>query len=216
MHRPAVAEVGCLAFAPDSRLLASGHRDGTILVWEVPRPTGPAAAEPDAAQVERWWDDLVGDDARRAYAAVRGLGGAPGPAVRSLRERLRPVEVAPAEQVRPLLAALDDREFPRRDAAERQLAALGERAGPALRAALTAGPTEEQRRRIERLLRALNTAPSGETLRSLRGVEALESIGDADARELLSILARGAAGARLTREAAAALERLGRRPGVRP
>jgi hypothetical protein len=41
----------------------------------------------------------------------------------------------------------------------------------------------------------------------------LECIGTADAVELLRRLAEGVADARLTREAAAALERMGRRTG---
>jgi hypothetical protein len=42
-------------------------------------------------------------------------------------------------------------------------------------------------------------------------VEVLESIGSAEAREVFTEMARGAAGARLTEEARLALERLKRR-----
>jgi hypothetical protein len=49
-------------------------------------------------------------------------------------------------------------------------------------------------------------------MRVVRAIRVLEQIGTADARALLRDLAAGPAGLRLTREAAAALERLGGRP----
>lgn len=49
---------------------------------------------------------------------------------------------------------------------------------------------------------------AGEGLRQVRAVEALEYQGSAEARRLLQTLAGGAADARLTREAQAALRRL--------
>ena len=53
--------------------------------------------------------------------------------------------------------------------------------------------------------------PSPETLRGLRAVEVLELIGTAEAKEVLELLARGLAEARLTQEASASLGRLGQR-----
>jgi hypothetical protein len=57
---------------------------------------------------------------------------------------------------------------------------------------------------------------TSEPLRQLLAVEVLEHIGTAEACELLTKLAGGAPGARLTREAKAALERLKRRPKAGP
>jgi hypothetical protein len=51
---------------------------------------------------------------------------------------------------------------------------------------------------------------SGERLRSLRAIEALELAGTQEAREVLATLAAGAEGARLTEEAKPALKRLQR------
>ena len=56
------------------------------------------------------------------------------------------------------------------------------------------------------------TGGSPEELQLLRALEVLEMIGTAEARKVLERLARGAEECDLTREAKAALERLGQRP----
>jgi RNA polymerase sigma factor (sigma-70 family) len=205
------APARCLAFAPDSRSLASGHTDGTVLVWDLAgAKAARAGAKPDAAQVERWWADLAGADARKAHSAIHGLRAAPESALRLCREGLRPVAEAPADKVRQLVAELDSEQFARREAATKGLAALGEGAIPALRAALKDRLSAEQRRGVEGVLAALDTA--GESVRHLRAVEVLELLGNDEARRLLETLARGVPEARLTREASAAAGRLARRP----
>jgi hypothetical protein len=68
------------------------------------------------------------------------------------------------------------------------------------------------RRRAEGLLAKLRGPAEGpEVLRALRAVEALELAGTAEARRLLAALAKGSAYDRQTREAEAALRRLGGR-----
>jgi hypothetical protein len=89
------------------------------------------------------------------------------------------------------------------------LTALGERREPALRAALAANPSPEQRNRIEKLLAGPFAVPP-ESVRFLRAVQALEAIGSPAACELLQDLAKGDATAAETKAAAAALARLGR------
>ena len=214
------AEVTCLAFSPDSRLLASAQRDGTILVWDAAGARRGEEArrvgQPDASQLGRWWADLAGEDARRAYAAVCGLAAGPRHALRLFRDRLRPTTEAPPAKLRPLIADLDSSQFERREAARKQLTAIGEPAVPALRAALQAGPSAEQRRSIEQVLAAVRGPRSPEALRHLRAVEVLERIGDVEVRELLEELAKGEPEARLTREAKSTLERLARRLGAKP
>jgi hypothetical protein len=65
-------------------------------------------------------------------------------------------------------------------------------------------PSLEVHQRIERLLARIKP----ETWRDLRAVEVLERIGSPEAKQVLESLAKGAEGARLTREAKASLERL--------
>jgi hypothetical protein len=95
------------------------------------------------------------------------------------------------------------------------LAKLGYLAEPALKKALEDRPSLEARKRIERLLDKLPTEEptSGEELRGLRAVELLERLAQPEADKLLQALSEGAAGARLTREARAALERRRSRAG---
>jgi WD40 repeat protein len=203
-----------LAFAPDGRLLASGHADGTILVWDLAGAKEARASEkPDAAQVERWWADLAGADARKAHAAIHALRAAPESALRLCRDGLQPVAAAPADKVRQLIADSDSDQFARRAAAAKELAALGEGAIPALRAAIKGQLSAQQRRGIEKVLTSLTTA--GGPVRQLRAVELLELIGNDEARRVLGTLAKGASEARLTQQAQASLRRLGARAGSR-
>jgi hypothetical protein len=91
---------------------------------------------------------------------------------------------------------------------------LGDLVALACRKALDDRPSLDMRRRLERLLdrqAAEEQQPTGERLRLLRALEALELAGTPPARSALAALARGAPGAWLTQQARAARERLDRR-----
>ena len=79
------------------------------------------------------------------------------------------------------------------------------------RQALEQATASEVRKRLRDILDVLDgsrhAVPPSEELRRLRAVVALERAGTAEARAILSELAEGAADARLTREAKAALRR---------
>jgi hypothetical protein len=95
--------------------------------------------------------------------------------------------------------------------ATRDLENLGHAAIPALRKALEAGPPAETRRRIDQLLaRKPTVADRPEQIRRLRAMQVLEHAGTKDARSVLAELADGLPLAAETREARAALGRLGR------
>jgi hypothetical protein len=127
------------------------------------------------------------------------------------------VKVADAATVKRLVADLDSDTFATRVKASKELEALGEAAAGALRRALKDKPSLEVHKRIEALLKRLRPpVTAGETLRALRAVAVLEDIGDAECRKLLKALAGGAAEARLTGDAKAALARLNRRGSARP
>jgi hypothetical protein len=97
-----------------------------------------------------------------------------------------------------------------REKASKELAALGEAAAGPLRAAEAKATSAELRQRLAPVVAALVEAkPTGERLRAIRAVEALERVGTPEGRKLLAMLAAGAVGATLTEDAKAALGRLG-------
>jgi RNA polymerase sigma factor (sigma-70 family) len=196
-----------LAFSRDGRRMATGLPDSTILLWDVRVP--PVSTEPlTAKELEALWTDLAGADAAKAWQAVWRMTEGPNEALPFLRGHLKPYPTAPADETQRLLADLDDASFARREAAAKRLKELGLHAEPALRAALKAKPSLEQKRRIEAILATLAEVPqplSAEELRQLRALIVLERIGTREARRVLEDMAKGSESARLTRQALAAL-----------
>jgi WD40 repeat protein len=208
------AAVACLAISPDGKTLASGHNDSTILVWDIAEASRTAAAKAAAnpKDLEHWWDDLAGGDAKKAHSAIWELAAHPEQAVALLRDRLKPAAAVPPDQFRQLLRDLDSKEFGAREAASKKLAEFADDVEPALQQALKVSKSAEQRRRIEALLAAPRIVPPGDKLRHLRAVEILEHIGAPEAQQVLQGLSKGAPETRLTQEAKASLERLNQRP----
>jgi len=210
--------VGALAFSHDGRLLAgAGGGDTSALVWDVAefvrRPL-PLVRSADSATLDRWCEALREEESLGADRASWALISRPGEAVPRLKALLQPVKESDAKPVTKLIAELDDDKFEIRERASDELGKMGESAAGRLREALKNNPSAEQRRRVEELLARLkNKGPDGESLRATRAVAVLERIGSKEAREVLNGLARGAPDAPLTRDARAALQRLGKREG---
>jgi hypothetical protein len=159
-------------------------------------------------QLENLWTNLADPDGIRAYRAIWTLAAASRDSVPFLAQRVRPMARAEDEQLARWIADLDSAVFADRDKATRELERQGEVAEPLLRKALTGDPSPEVRRRIEALRSKLHgPVTSADALRSIRAVEVLEHIATPEARQVLQNLATGAADARLTREAKAALAR---------
>lgn len=170
---------------------------------------GKSTKSSGAADLEPLWNDLAGQDALKAHAAIEQLTAAADRAVAFLRQRLKPVPVTGAERLDRLIADMDSSKFRVRQKAEDALRELGEQAMPALRKTLAGTPPLEVRLRIERLLGKMHDYPwTADRVRFLRGLQVLERTGTPAARQLLRTLAGGAPQALLTREAAAALRRL--------
>jgi RNA polymerase sigma factor (sigma-70 family) len=205
-----------LAFSGDGRLLVSGNEDTTALVWDL---TGKGKGPLRRPELVSYWDDLAGEDAARAYQAMRRLATSAVEAVSCFQQRLLPTAPVDAKRLAHLIADLDSGQFAVRQGAARELEKLGEAAVPACRKALEDNPSAELRRRLEPLLEKQAREvwdPGPDHLRALRAVEVLERMATPEARRLLAGLAHGALEARLTQEAKASLERLARRPPATP
>jgi RNA polymerase sigma factor (sigma-70 family) len=201
-----------LTFTRDGKKLVSGSLDTTALVWKVPFLPRPTEARLTPAELVKHWDALASTDARAAYHAIAALGVAPRQAVPFLGEKLKPVATPDLKRVAKLIADLDSDDFAVRQNATLALEKLAEFVAPELRAALKKAPLEAARR-INSILDSIAGQPMPpEKLRDLRAVEALEYIATANAKAILQALSRGAPGARLTRDAHAALLRLGKAP----
>jgi RNA polymerase sigma factor (sigma-70 family) len=209
-----------LLFTPDGRRLLSGGMDTTVLTWDVTRltGTGPArGARLDARALDALWADLAGEDAEKAFDALRRLSASPGQAAGLVKERLRPASPPDAKRVARLVADLQSERFEVRRQAEAELEGLGELAGPPLRKVLDGDPPLDLRQRVQRLLRRLSgLVPAAGLVRDLRAVELLELAGGPESRQVLEALAGGAAGSRVTREAKAAARRLAKRAAATP
>jgi RNA polymerase sigma factor (sigma-70 family) len=203
--------VSSLAFTPDGRRLISGSDDTTALVWDLRDDPGTPLVT--AGELDALWADLADQDAVRAYRAIRKLAAAPALSVPLLRQRVRPAPVVDEKRLTGLIADLDSDDFAIRQKAVAELEKLGDQPLAAYRKVLEGKPSVETRCRIEELMEKAGPVwwdVSGERLRSLRAVEALELAGTKEARDLLKALADGGPGARLTEQAKAALERLAR------
>jgi WD40 repeat protein len=206
--------VETVAFAAGGKDLASGAADTTVLLWDVAGPMKGLAKPPPvglpAAEAEALWQDLAGEDASRALRGVRKLAAAPGPGAALLGGRLKPAARIDPEKISRWIAGLEDEKFAVRQEAAANLLKAGDQAVPALRKVLDSSPPLETRKRAEDLLdRLTGGLLTAEQLRVVRAVEALEGMGTPEARRLLQTLAGGAPGALPTREAQAALDRLG-------
>jgi RNA polymerase sigma factor (sigma-70 family) len=204
-----------LSFAPDGRTLASGGGDGTILIWDtagVASKTKPAAVERTAAELETLWAGLKDEDSGKTHQAMIGWQASPAQAPAWFAAHLQATAPVPAKRLQQLLADLESDQFAVREKAAQALTELGELAEPELRKLLDSKPALETRQRVEKVLEKTATpqALSADALRALRAVEVLERLATTEGRQVLEKLGQGAAGARLTREANAALDRLGR------
>ena len=110
-----------LAFRPDGKAMASGHADGTALVWDLSGLPGvkPAATDRDAA-----WKDLASADAGKAYRAILALAADPS-GVAFLREKVKPAPEIPSSRIQKLVKDLGDDEYATREAATDTLKKLG-------------------------------------------------------------------------------------------
>jgi dipeptidyl aminopeptidase/acylaminoacyl peptidase len=202
-----------LRFAPGGTTLASGMRDGTVLLWDIPPPAPVKSADkpPSADRLDQLGGQLLDRSAPKGFSASQALVESPDAAVALFKERLRPVAEPDPKQLARWLDDLDSREEKVQEGAFRRLAELPDLALPALATALERTTSAKARERLQPLVEAKGVVKTPQTLRAIRAIRALEQIGSPEAREVLKALAGGAADAAETTDARAALDRLAKK-----
>lgn len=210
IHGTASEDRQGIDFAPDGATLATGHQDGSTLLWKVPHSGENKPAALANGEIDKLWTDLGSSSPVTARTALARLVCHPEAAMALLAARFRPPPTD--DKLDALIKALDSDDFATREDASRKIHACGGRAEAALRRTLRQAPSLEMRRRIEGILADMTPLPlrlplSGERLRGVRALEVLERIGNAAARKLLQSWAEQTEDGQLAIEARLALER---------
>jgi WD40 repeat protein len=205
-------DVASLALAPDDSRLIAGLRDTTAIVFDVPeaaRQFGLPRQQLTADEAAEAWEQLGGDDAKAATAALVALGGDPAAALDLAESKLAPAAPLDEQMLATLVQGLDAEEFADRRAAFDKLAAFGSSIEPQLKTVIATTESGEVKLRAGELVKLMQRRypQSGTTREQTRAVQLLEWIGDERALATLARLAGGAAEAHLTKEAKAALAR---------
>jgi hypothetical protein len=208
-----------LAFSPDGSTLTSGGTAWTaekpwsssVALWDwrlLCQGVRGASAPLSSKELERCWNDLSSDNAARAGQAIWLLASVPEQAVEKAVKYLDAVPAATPARIRQAVLDLSAERFQVRELARRNLAALGERARPALVAALRGQLSADARKHLEALLAKVNDPLSPERLRHGRLIEILEQIASRPAQQILKKIASGCLGESASRDATGALQRL--------
>jgi WD40 repeat protein len=203
-----VGPVTALQFSADGKTLFSAGKDTTVLIWDV---NGLQPPRMPLGTLEQGWADLAREDPAIAYRAVWAMVGSPARAVEFLATRLKPAARPDGSRVQRWLTDVGSDQLDTRQAALGELERLGCQIEGQVEQALKSATRLETRCRLEHLLGRIRVVPAPVELQRVRAVHVLELIGSSEARRLLRTLADGAAGARLTWEAEAALARLEKR-----
>lgn len=211
------APIWCVAFSPDGQNLATACgmwnkvSPGEVWVWDLSclpkdnRPV-PVVGEKD---LERWWNDLAGENPMAAYRAIWNLSAASRRSLPYLMEHAVVPPTTTRAEIDRLIINLDDDDFPVRERASAELSRLGAVARPELQKALRSRSAEVHRR-ASLILQGMTAGPalSREEMRGIRLLEALGHMEGEDIRPLLRKLASGSERSPVSLEAKLALERL--------
>jgi hypothetical protein len=210
-HLGAVASV---AVQPRARRILSGSADTTLVSWDVTGMLKDGALPAVALtpqDLETLWAEMAADDNPKGNRALWRMVCGGKEAAPYLSKK---VFLADPKKIEQYVKDLNDNKFAIRERATAALGSYGRWIEGVLREASKKPPSDEVRRRLERLLKALEGKAAvtldQERLRARRVIEILEQVATPPARELLTSMAREAAEADLRDAAAGALERLKR------
>jgi WD40 repeat protein len=209
-------EVACMAFAPNSRQLATGGEDTLIYLWDLTGAYGQARQPPlDESGLDAAWAALADLDGEKAARAITRLVAAPGGTIAYLKKRIGTVSDADRQRIDALIAELDSDIFKVRDRAAKEIERIGEPAVPALKRAVERATSPEVRSKAEQLLKRLGPGddPAANALarRAVRAIEALEQIGSSEALALLKEIQLNGTSRLLQEESDQAVRRLTQR-----
>jgi hypothetical protein len=203
--------IASLRFTTDGKSLISLDQEGTKLVWNASRLAAQVPTKLrklSDAEFEEMWNDLAEADAFRGYRAHRFLAAEGERTLTFLEKHVKPVPAGDAPRLGQLIQDLQGQNASARRKAMTELRKHGE-AG--LGAILQVGEDQRQTQAMNVMVVKLEKQlASPERQRAIKSVRVLESIGSDGAKSLLDKLSKGAAGARLTTDAKAALERMGK------
>ena len=175
-----------VAVSPDGMKVAAVLGDGSVTLFPLdsPQPDPPQPRVDDKA-FEGLWADLAGEDGERAYVALRTLSQSPEDVASRLAKRLHP-----SRSLSRMIADLDSDDFDRREAATKELAAVGAPADTRARKALEVTRPPKPAPAVERLLPSLDkwVVTDPDLLRAC-AVWVLQRIGTPEARAVLEDLA---------------------------
>jgi len=158
-------------------------------------------------EFEDLWTDLAEADTFRTYRAIRHLTAEPQRALSLLKPRVQPVPAGDSQRLAKLVADLQN---PNAGARRKAMAELRKSGEAGLGALYQIPENQRHMPALQMMMRKLEAlVHSSERSRCLKAVQVFEQIGNDEARRLLDNLAKGAAGAKLTVESKAALDRLG-------
>jgi WD40 repeat protein len=214
-------EGGGGVFSPDGALLAvpgqTPDREAVITLYSMPRGRNePLARRLHGEELETLWRDLAPVNDFRLQRVLATFRAAPADTVTFLGKKLQPVAEAQRKRVKALLIELDDDEPTRREKAMESLQGLAAEFEPLLADVSRNHEPGEVRNRVRLVLRRQREAavPASLLIR-MRAVMVLEQIGTEQARQILTRIAGGPGGARITEEAKQSLERLAKAPRSR-
>src|SRR5207245_9428399 len=139
------------AFPRAAKGLNAPSTDPTALIWDLSGNLGTKGRSLTPQDLDTCWAHLAGDDATRAFQAIRRLAASPTEAIPYFREHLKPVPAVNEQRLARLIADLDNNQFAVRESATKELEKLGEIAAPACRKVLEQKPAAEPCRRLEAL-----------------------------------------------------------------
>ncbi len=205
--------VTAMAFSPDGQWLATGLRDSTTLIWEVPDEVRNRPRETKTlteTELKRAWQDLEAEDAEKAYLAMAVLAAGGNATVDFLGQRVKPMREMDAKTIDPLLLKLDHADFAVRSQAQEKLMGLGDLAIQRLQNFAAQSQSLEAKKRcqavLEKLQRPFITTPA--RLRNVRAIQVLGRIDTPESQKLLKAIGEGTPAAKETQQAQRQLKTL--------